>query len=441
MAHLLSLPPEILHSICASFCHHCNSSLREEREAFKGAETFKRIQHSVAALSSMSQTCTILRNIAQPYLYHYPCSPAASIYILSTLVERPDLAQHVKSISLYGVRYREDVPSKAVDVLRAFLLKHKHVRGNNALENAREWYLYPSNSGDLVDDYDDRFNTLLTAIVLTKVPNLESLHLELDFGCEFPFCQPGSFPRLKELVVQFCEIEVGADILRDVEFILRAAPALERFGGIQIAFVTWNGTPLLYDSVREISLPWSCVGFSDLKTLFGQFPRVEAFTYESNGESDGWEEASPGELGEALLLYRDTLRFLSIDYTNSMWEDRDIRAEAMGSLAELKRLEKLRLDAFVLFRDSEGTHGRWVTICEMLPVSIVQFEVTRAKLGILNELIELARVASQRLPALKSVTVIGFEGDTNNVLRQAFEQSGIEFSTKDPQEEGKLWQI
>ncbi|RSL47254.1 hypothetical protein CEP54_013490 [Fusarium duplospermum] len=389
----------------------------------------------------MTQTCTILRDIARPYLYHYPCIEAVSRFLLRTIVERPDLAQHVKELSVFDMTCQEEVSAEVVGILRTFLQEHEDVEGRTALQEARQstWYLDPSD--DEVDGFEDIFNTLFTAMVLTKVPNLECLHLEHDHAREFPFCQPGSLPHLKELIVQHWDTEGGTDILLSIAPILFAAPALERLKGLLISSAEWEGpTPLRHEGLKEIFLVSSAVGFEDISTLLGSFPRLEAFSYESGGGNESWEEASPRQIGEAVLLCKDTLRFLSIDYTDSWWRDDMSRANAMGSLAELKKLQKLSLDGLSLFRDSTGTAGG-MTICEMLPASIVEVEITRPKLSILNEILELARVASQKFPALRRVSVAGFEQDTNRVLHQAFGQTEIEFwaGNLEEQDPPELW--
>ncbi|RSM02390.1 hypothetical protein CEP52_008051 [Fusarium oligoseptatum] len=358
----------------------------------------------------MTQTCTTLRDIARPYLYHYPCIEAVSRFLLPTLVERTDLAHHVKVLSVFDMTCQDEVSAEVLGILRTFLQKHEDVEGGTALQEARQsaWYLDPSD--DEVDGFEDIFNTLFTAMVLTKVPNLECLHLELDHACEFPFCQPGSLPHLKELVVQHWDTEGGADIMRSISPILLAAPALKRLKGLQIGFAEWKEpTPLRHEALKEIFLVNSAVGPEDISTLLSSFPRLEAFSYESGGGNEGWDEASPRQIGEAVLLCKDTLRFLAIDYTDSWWRDEMSRAHAMGSLVKLKKLQKLRLDGPSLFRDSTGTAGWQV----------------------------------KKFPALRRVSVAGFEQDTNNVLRQAFGQTEIEFwaGSLEAQYPPELWLI
>ncbi|RTE82410.1 hypothetical protein BHE90_003030 [Fusarium euwallaceae] len=432
MAHLLSLPPEVLHSICASLCNHCNGPPSQDPYGgcFKGAQFCADNKPRLMALSAMTQTCTALRDIARPYLYHYPCIEAVSRFLPRTIVERPDLAHHVKELSVFDMMCQEEVSAELVGILRTFLREHEDVEGGTALQEARQsvWYLDPSK--DEVDGFEDIFNTLFTAMVLTKVPNLECLHLELDHAHEFPFCQPDSLPHLKELVVQHWDTEGGADITRSIGPILLAAPALERLKGLLIGSAKWEEpTPLRHEGLKEIFLVSSAVGPEDISTLLGSFPRLEAFSYESGGGNEGWDEASPRQIGEAVLLCKDTLRFLAIDCTDSC-------------LVKLKKLQKLRLDGPSLFRDSTGTAGG-MTICEMLPSSMVEVEIIHPKLNILNEILELARVASQRFPALRRVSVAGFEQDTNNVLRQAFGQTEIEFwaGNLEAQYPPELWLI
>lgn len=127
MAHLLTLPLEILHIICANLCRHCTSETVEPTEpvvsiepidpeklheaCFKGAKAFvmDNARVRIAALSAMTQTCTTIQHIAQPYLYHFPCAraPAVSKLLLRTLAERPHLAQYINQLFMFDMECRD----------------------------------------------------------------------------------------------------------------------------------------------------------------------------------------------------------------------------------------------------------------------------------------------------------------------------------------------
>lgn len=181
--------------------------------------------------------------------------------------------------------------------------------------------------------------------------------------------------------------------------------------------------------------------------LLGLFSRLEAFTYEPDGENYEVEvdEASPSEIGKAILLCQEC-RFLSLDFTDSSYGHQTSPTDQLGSLAELKKLQKFRVKGLPLLCTTLWEHTLWigllgVKIYEMLLALITELEVTRLKIIIFDDMLELSRVASQRFPYLKHVSIDGVEQDWQcmlwdsqhgmglkriNELRQAFRQSGVE---------------
>lgn len=395
----------------------------------------------IAALSAMTQTCTALRHIAQPYLYHYPCVRAPVVYqlLLRTLVERPDLAQYINELSAF------DMTCDDIRLISRIQPHIRHVEERMVLRHTRECDRYhdPPSRGKRVDiKYD--VNTLFTTIVLPFGTSLQTLHLELSEDCEFPSCEPGSLPQLKELVVKNWDAEESLAI-RVIASILIASPALERLGGLKIFLAEWEGPqPPIHEDVKEIWFEQSVLGPEGVAVLLGLFPRLEAFTYESDDDNS---TASVSEIGEALLACQD-LRLLSLDFTNCQngGEVYPTNQPGGGSLAELKKLQKFCVKGLTLFRETEWLGRSPITISNMLPTSITELEVTRPSDIIFDDLLELSGVASQRFPLLKYVSIDGIEQECEvfdwrqrvcmglesiNKLRQAFGQSGIELSTGD----------
>ncbi|KAI8712337.1 hypothetical protein NCS52_01331500 [Fusarium sp. LHS14.1] len=471
MAHLLTLPLEIQQMICANLCRHCTSEsfepikepvmsleppidLETHHEAcFKGAKAFvmDNARIRIAALSAMTQTCTTLQRIAQPYLYHYPCAraPAVSKLLLRTLVERPILAQYIDQLSMFDMECRE-----IKSVLR-FMLDIREFRDSR--EERTQWHIRqchkyhnPPVPGKPVKLVNIKYNfaTAFTALILPFGASLQVLHLEWDRGRKFPSCEPGSFPRLKELVVKSWDGGNPADITV-IASILIAAPALERLGGLAVYCNAYWKTPRppIHEGVKEIWFERCLATAKGLIPLLGLFPRLEAFTYEPDCQNFDEDETSPSEISQAILLCQD-LRFLSLDFTKSQYVYDISPTEQLGSLAELKKLEKFRVKGFPLPSTTPWEHTPWtgppgVKIYEMLPASITELEVTRPNNIIFDEMLELSRVASQRFPLLKHVSIDGIEQDRRaghldmmgwkriNELRQAFQQSGIELFTGD----------
>lgn len=85
---LIALPSEVIYLICAQLCPHCRG-LRP-MHVITGSD-------KASPLKALSETCTTLRDIAQPLLYHVPYI-FKYLYFLRTVWERPDLADSVKCV-------------------------------------------------------------------------------------------------------------------------------------------------------------------------------------------------------------------------------------------------------------------------------------------------------------------------------------------------------
>ncbi|POR33518.1 Uncharacterized protein TPAR_06293 [Tolypocladium paradoxum] len=70
MTHLLLLPVEILHAICAELCLHCRHGRASASHDNDDDDDDGRCGQD--ALAALSATCHGLRIVAQPVLYHSP---------------------------------------------------------------------------------------------------------------------------------------------------------------------------------------------------------------------------------------------------------------------------------------------------------------------------------------------------------------------------------
>ncbi|KAL2674171.1 hypothetical protein Neosp_012618 [[Neocosmospora] mangrovei] len=463
MVNLLTISPEIQRLICANLCRHCtgepldpNGPQQRQVSIFDGEEAFimDKAKIRVAALSAMTLTCTTLRRIAQPHLYHYPSAraPAASKLLLRTLVERPNLAQYIDKLSVFDMKCWS-----LEDDLQTML----HVQWNRdskeklIQEHKRDcdYYHSPLKPGKRIKFVKTKYDfvTAFTAIVLPFGTSLQILHLELDEDRKFPSCKPGSLPRLKELVVKGGE-EVDIAVIAPI---FNAAPALERLGAYGLSCDDdWETTPRppIHEGLKEIWLESCAIGPIGFPAFVGLFPRLEVFTYETNGEGFGEEEeASLQQIGEALLTCPD-LRSLSIDFTKNHTGGEVWPAHEFGSISKLKKLQRFRVRKLCMFRnidnvDGPSTEPPLVKIYDMLPTSITELEVTRPNSFIFDDMLELSGMATERFPLLKHVSIDGIEQEWEddhshrcsalmgleriNKLRQAFGQNGIEVSTGD----------
>lgn len=124
---LLSLPDELIHSICSLFCTHCCDLDGLPLEwRFVDYDNVLQYRHEQDALSlrCLVQTCTKLRAIIQPIMYHDPIFYSYT-RLTRTLLARPDLASAV-CVYIYLLRMREyarKCPSFAVYEDMSFMLE------------------------------------------------------------------------------------------------------------------------------------------------------------------------------------------------------------------------------------------------------------------------------------------------------------------------------
>lgn len=161
---LLDLPIEVVEQIVRELCIHCQHDnirldgpqhglQRSEPVVCLGRDAFEEGRQGRAVLARLARTCKALRRIVQPVLFHFfhtgnmPRSleevPSGDAYLgilwnagvkwddlsfapgraeddmllpfLRTLLDRPDLAQHVRALALYHARPTRADPDKDTD--------------------------------------------------------------------------------------------------------------------------------------------------------------------------------------------------------------------------------------------------------------------------------------------------------------------------------------
>jgi hypothetical protein len=94
------LPVELKIVVCSQLCAHCTGTTCEYP-----SRNLTELQENLDTLSSLSKTCRLLRNVAQPILHHhFPFRRGYAIthlyLFIRTLTTRPDLASDVCMLSL-----------------------------------------------------------------------------------------------------------------------------------------------------------------------------------------------------------------------------------------------------------------------------------------------------------------------------------------------------
>ncbi|CEJ88349.1 hypothetical protein VHEMI04693 [[Torrubiella] hemipterigena] len=176
---LLALPHEVLCLICAQLCPHCRGVDPEEQFSATWAE--------IQAPHAVSQTCTTLRNIAQPLLYHLPNILNLNSF-LRTIRARRDLSECVKWFP-YNNIYTELVVQCFKDDGFALIkdmaaeLQMLTPQDKPFEEQFADMFVYLANGSD----YDqsphgclfqlEQFKTLLHAILVASFSRVEVLRI------------------------------------------------------------------------------------------------------------------------------------------------------------------------------------------------------------------------------------------------------------------------
>ncbi|KAK4152391.1 hypothetical protein C8A00DRAFT_34919 [Chaetomidium leptoderma] len=109
---LATIPLELVTEICTYLCSHYHPKTDDAEP-----DVSARVRSEQAALSSLSQTCKILRIVAQPFLFgHVYASRDSAFYLfVRTLVERPDLRSCVSQVTVatYPCEQPPDTPDSA----------------------------------------------------------------------------------------------------------------------------------------------------------------------------------------------------------------------------------------------------------------------------------------------------------------------------------------
>ena len=96
---LESMPIEILRLICEELCIHCH-----DPSACPDGVDYSTQRTGIVTLGRLSETCTTLKGIAQPMMFHRPClhvhvqTQGAIGSFIRTIQNRPDLRSSVKQI-------------------------------------------------------------------------------------------------------------------------------------------------------------------------------------------------------------------------------------------------------------------------------------------------------------------------------------------------------
>lgn len=179
---LLDLPSEVIHLICAQLCRHCC--------ALTPLDTITPSRDEASPLKALSETCTALRDIAQPLFYHVPFIIKYA-YFLRTIRERPDLADCVRCLPPLSIRVlgiRKDMKEHGFSLVKDMAAELHMITLQDVSFEEEFSYMLAQAAGNLNKDDErardfamtqrDVFYMLLHAILIASLPCLEILAID-----------------------------------------------------------------------------------------------------------------------------------------------------------------------------------------------------------------------------------------------------------------------
>lgn len=314
--------------------------------------------HPVRTLAKLCHVCKRFCRIAQPLLYEFPrgmtqLKPA----LFRTLVERRDLAQRARSLTLEDLPGNE--PSTSI---------------NEALEFVRESNLPDALAKALEETITDEDSETQVAVCLALLPNLRRLSLPLGYNKSgvLEFFQIAGRPRwadqgtqavreadmlpeLKELSLSHYDTESALGLWESMDIF--AHPPLERFCGHAIDLTgpmpeRWASQRL---GIKYISLGWSLMDGDGLESLLTLCPQLSTLKVEWGSATVGSSDMNFNSMGDALRRHATNLETLDLDPRDSFEVvDGGESMGRIGSLRELPKLRRLRISEVMLLGEDDS---------------------------------------------------------------------------------------
>ena len=459
MVMLDRLPATVLCGIAEALCPHCtpDHQRRGHRKFWSSAGAGGPLpgpDPRLRTLAALARTCWTLNDVATRALYHEPC---ASVHLVRTLNEKPELCRHVTNlyIDVVSDRYNDSVGTVDEDNALLLQIAAKHAPGGllpNPENDNEGGHTTPG--AFLAADREYFVQSLLIAMC----PNIQDLFASCGYRADFPFSTPGSLPRLRHLHITHTDTELGTSI-QGASQLLTAAPRLESLWGYMISWCT-QSIPVL-PHVRELRFVNSTFGRNVLVNLLRACPNLESFAYDAGGATSGDEQFTPRQAQRALLRYAPELKHLELHFANDEGmselqevdeeeeedeegddnhDDDDGNNTCLNSrLTALSSLETLSVDWGCLERELKGPDDapylaslvpRSVTLVEYFPLVKPGWGESYLKL-----VQRLAEAAPALLPNLQTIRLEDpyynagmdeFKGPSKEEARAITEATGIE---------------
>ncbi|KAI8717484.1 hypothetical protein NCS52_00824400 [Fusarium sp. LHS14.1] len=434
MVQLADLPTEILDNIISNVGPFDDNKLKETKEV---TENFDHYRASVKSVAGLCRTCKALRRVAQPILYRFPLAYDNDlISLVRTLATREDLKGKVQGLVLKftpKTKLKQDVVTVIApddqDLFNNLIAEYPTRANGESIEIPSNW---ATGENESKDEFAGNPKLILAALLLTQIPNVERISMDIGSNADFPFSQTGSLLRLVELTVHY-EGNFCLDMMV-LDGVLKAAPALKTLDAVNVYLVK-ESKGLSHDNLTTLNLTEPALEVGSFKKLMEGFPKLENLFFHPSHLCVISHEArlSAYQILKTLPIRADTLRHIHLLIQPMEWEG-GLYDAPIPSLKGLTLLETLYIDFANLYPDEDKTG-----LVEFLPPSIRIYEQDYCHEEFMPVMLALAENAPEKFPNLKKVAFGKFYDDDEDLspeVERAFGKRGIECVFEPDEKEG-----
>ncbi|CAH0023990.1 unnamed protein product [Clonostachys rhizophaga] len=405
---ILDLSPEILVQILEYLCPHCSGEVDGTDTRSLGTWDSHVVKDSQSTLYGLSTSCRAMRNIAEPFLYHYIVHTERAGLLARTLLQRPALARAVEELAITAVDFTSKYDEKVSREDQAIFEVQMQTAGTNALEK----------------DIFKREN-MLGMLMLAHTPNVQRLSVLTEPNVPV-MCYPhGALSCLTILRANCDDTDSGFD-LSVLSGVMKAAPNLKTFVGFNLTRVDLKRGEIFSESVTEVNLAKATTWTVDFKMLIRGFPSLQVFRFET-GRSRDFARATPAEMAKYLLARKETLKEINISASASAFPDMLLlRDEVINYLAGMTSLETIILNSDSIYSEYDSasyTDGSF--LIGLLPESVRVLGLVDPPDHLEHDIFRLAASASKRFPLLKKVMLQHVGRSKLKAYKKAFKNSSI----------------
>lgn len=340
---LVELPTELLHSICTSFCYHCQSKCYCSRSLSIWNHREK-LQNEILGLKALRNLCLVnklLCSIAQPLLYHH-LSPfywdwrhrrsPLLLPFLRAISQVPSLAQSTRELDIRYILAVETRDYRLPDLLRSL-----------------DFTFSDSEDYQPDDNSESGLGSLLINALLCSAPNLETVCLGILPGWTFPLLTAGGADKTRHLLFQCLKTLslTGPAVPRDlpafdgIDNLLASAPNLRN---LRLQELTYCPPSHLLRKVRRLELYHVPITGTSLNEMLQDCTELEEFHYTGTSFDAGTTEMGTFgiEMIDSLAPASNSLRCLEISYANHAPCIKNTHPD-IASLKHFSKLERINL--------------------------------------------------------------------------------------------------